>query len=157
MFHKLKFQISSNTPLSLIDLFWKFSGTDTRALVSIHALAAFKIYHGRSSQASKDALGEFLHNLIFQALTKENDEILIEFDRISNLVVQIIGDLLERNQNTLKVTEIINDNIKTELNKSNFVCDVPTETQIQTDMHKFIKKEKKSHRPHLLLMNLHYP
>ena len=98
-----------------------------------------------------------MHNLIFQALTKENDEILIEFDRISNLVVQIIGDLLERNQNTLKVTEIINDNIKTELNKSNFVCDVPTETQIQTDMHKFIKKEKKSHRPHLLLMNLHYP
>ena len=115
-------------------------------LVSIHALATLKIYHGRSSQASKDAR-EFLHSLTFQALTKENDKILIEFDRISNLVVQIIGDLLERNQNTLKVTEIINDNIKTELNKSNFVCDVPTETQIQTDMHKFIKKEKKATGP----------
>ena len=84
-----------------------------------------------------------MHNLIFQALTKENDEILIEFDRIANLVVQIIGDLLKRNKNTLKVTEIINDNIKTELNKSNFVFDVPTETQIQTYMHKFRKKEKK--------------
>ena len=54
---------------------------------------------------------------------------------------------MERNQNTLKVTEIINDNIKTELNKSNFVFDVPTETQIQTDMHKFIKKEKKPRAP----------
>ena len=30
---------------------------------------------------------------------------------------------MERNQNTLKVTETINDTIKTELNKSNFVFD----------------------------------
>ena len=50
-------------------------------------------------------------------------------------------------KNTLKVTETINDNIKTELKKSNFVFDVPTETQIQTDMDKFIKKEKKLPTP----------
>ena len=95
---------------------------------------ALNIYYVGSSQASKDAVSEFLHNLTFQALTKENGETLIKFDKIANLVVEIIGGFLERNQNTLKVTETINDDIKTELNKSNFVFDVPTETQIQTDM-----------------------
>ena len=116
-------------------------------LVSVHALVALNIYYGRSSQASKDALKEFFHNLTFQALTKENNEILIGFDKIANMVVEIIGGLLEWNQNTLKVTETINDNIKTELKKSNFVFDVPTEMQIQTDMDKFIKKEKKLPTP----------
>ena len=43
-----------------------------RALVSIHALAALNICYGERSHASKDALSEFLHNLTFQALTKEN-------------------------------------------------------------------------------------
>ena len=139
--------VKTNTPLSAIDLFQKFNGTDGRALVSVHALVALNIYYGRSSEASKDALKEFFHNLTFQALTKENNEILIGFDKIANMVVEIIGGLLEWNQNTLKVTETINDNIKTELKKSNFVFDVPTETQIQTDMDKFIKKEKKLPTP----------
>ena len=66
---------------------------------------------------------------------------------MANLVVEIIDGLLERNQNTLKVTETIKDNIKTELSKSNFVFNVPTETQIQTDMNQLIKKEKNPPTP----------
>ena len=37
----------------------------------------------------------------------------------------------------------MNDNIKKESNKTKFIFDVPTVTQIQTDMEKYIKKEKK--------------
>ena len=33
-------------------------------------------------------LSKFLHNLTFQALTKENDEILIEFDKIANVLLK---------------------------------------------------------------------
>ena len=37
----------------------------------------------------------------------------------------------------------MNDNIKKELNKTKFIFDVPSGTQIQADMEKYIKKEKK--------------
>ena len=57
-------------------------------LISIHALGVLNIFYGRSSQVSKDMLSKFLHNLTFQALTKENDEILIEFDKIANVLLK---------------------------------------------------------------------
>ena len=80
--------VKTNIPLSAIDLFREFNCTDARVLISIHALGVLNIFYGRSSQVSKDMLSKFLHNLTFQALTKENDEILIEFDKIANVLLK---------------------------------------------------------------------
>ena len=57
------------------DLYKKFAETDAKGLVSFHALAALNIYFGGSRIASKTAFGELLKNLIYQALSEENDDI----------------------------------------------------------------------------------
>ena len=45
-------------PLSPIDLYQKFKGTDAKRLVSIQALAALKIHLGSNNIISKNALTE---------------------------------------------------------------------------------------------------
>ena len=59
--------------MSSIDLYQKSKRTYAKRLVSIQALTAL---------ISKNALTEFLHNLTFQALSKENDDIYLSFDNI---------------------------------------------------------------------------
>ena len=80
--------VKTNILLSAIELFREFNCPDAGSLISIYALGDLNIYYGRSSQVSKDMLRKFLHNLTFQALTKENDEILIEFDKIANVLLK---------------------------------------------------------------------
>ena len=48
-----------------------------KRLVSIQALAALKIRLGSNNIISKNALTEVWHNLTFQALSKENDDIYL--------------------------------------------------------------------------------
>ena len=43
-------------PISPVDLYKKFAGTDAKALVSIHALAALNINFGRNKYTSHTAL-----------------------------------------------------------------------------------------------------
>ena len=61
--------------MSSIDLYQKSKRTYAKRLVSIQALAALNINLGGNKVISKNALTEFLHNLTFQALSKENDDI----------------------------------------------------------------------------------
>ena len=136
--------VNSNTTRSPRDLYENFEATDAKALVSIQALAALNIYYGGNRQISKDALSEFLHNLTFQAFSKKNDDILMQFDNIGNLVLEILQGLLNKDRETVEITKMMNDNIKKDLNKTKFIFDEPTETQMQIDMEKYIKKEKKN-------------
>ena len=50
-------------PISLVDLHKIFAGTDAKALVSIHALAALNIHFGGNKYISQGAPGEYLKNL----------------------------------------------------------------------------------------------
>ena len=147
--------VNSNTTLSARDLYENFKSTDAKALVSIQALAALNIHYGGNRQISKDALSEFLHNLTFQAFSKENDDILMQFDNIGNLVLETLQGFLNKDRETVQITKSMNDNIKKELNKTKFIFDVPTETQLQTDMENIFKKRKKTQR-HLLLIAIRY-
>ena len=56
-------------PISPLDLYNKFAGTDAKGLVSIHALAALNIHFGGNKYISQAAIGEYLQNLIYQALS----------------------------------------------------------------------------------------
>ena len=72
--------VRTQTALSPIDLYQKFKAADAKALVSIQALAALNIHLGGNRIVSKNTLTEFLHNLTFQALSKENDKVYLSFD-----------------------------------------------------------------------------
>ena len=84
--------LKTDMPISPVDLYNKFAGTDAKELVSIHALAALNIHFGRKKYISQAAIGEYLQDLTYQALTQENDEIFMLFNNIGLLV----NDLLEQ-------------------------------------------------------------
>ena len=59
---KLPFFLRTDVPISPVDLYKKFAGTDAKALVSIHALAALNIYFGGNKYISHRVLGEYFKN-----------------------------------------------------------------------------------------------
>ena len=99
-------------------------------------------------------MAEFLHNMSHQVLNKDNDLIFIQFDRTADLIDELIFMLLDRNTRNVNVTNVINDNIKNELNNYQFTFDVPTETKIQDEMDDILKT-KLSYQRLLLLIVLH--
>ena len=131
----------------------KISSTDARGR-AIQAIAALNRYFVGRLETSKQALAEFLHNMSHQVLNKDNDLIFIEFDRTADLINELIFMLLDRNTRNVNVTNIINDNIKNELNNYQFTFDVPTETKIQDEMDDILKI-KLSYQRLLLLIVLH--
>ena len=123
----------TQTPLSPIDLYKNFKATDAKALVSIQALTVLNIHYGGKRTVSKNALTEFLHNLTFEALSKENDEIYLSFDYIGDLVLDILEGLAKKDQQSVEVAKTLNENIKQELDKTKFQLELPPELQVQED------------------------
>ena len=56
---KLPFFLKTDIPISPVDLYKKFAGTDAEALISIHALAALKIYFGGNKYLSQPTKKSF--------------------------------------------------------------------------------------------------
>ena len=92
---------------------------------------------------------EFLHNLTFQALTKENDKVYLNFDNIGILILDILECLAKEDQESINVAKTLNKNIKQELDKTQFELELPTELQIQEDLEMHLKQEKKPPTPPL--------
>ena len=69
-------------PISLVDLYKTFAGTDAKALASIHALAALNIHFGGNKYISQGVLGEYLKNLTYQVLSQESDKVFLSFSEI---------------------------------------------------------------------------
>ena len=113
-----------------------------RGLVSIQALATLNIYLGGNAEISRQALTEFLHNMSHQALNKDNDNVFIQFDRTAELIIELISVLLDRNNKSLNIANIINNNINDETNNYRFTFDVRTEIEIQLDMEEILKNKK---------------
>ena len=125
-------------------MYEKFSSTDARGLVSIQALAALNIYYGGSTEISRKALSEFLHNMSHQTLNKDNYNAFVQFDRMAELINELIFMLLDRNKRSLNIANTTNNNINNEINDYQFTFDVPTETEIQKDIEDILKKKKKT-------------
>ena len=134
--------VQTETPLSPIDLHKKFKATD--ALASIQAIAVLNIHIGEDKDVSKNALREFLRNLTFQALSKENDDILLSFEHVGNLFLDILESLAKINQQLVDDAKILSENLKEELNKTEYELDLPPELQIQEDLAKYRKEGKKT-------------
>ena len=103
--------------LSLSNLYSKFSDTTANGLVSFHALCALNIYLGGSKDISKLAYGEFLKNLTYQALSKENVKIFLSFHQAISLAHSIINTLVditrEENKSISEISEQINEKLDT--------------------------------------------
>ena len=78
-----------------------------------------------------------------QALNKDNYNVFIQFDRTTELITELIFALLDRNNKSLNIASVINDNINSEINDYRFTFDIPTEIGIQNDM-EYILKDKKT-------------
>ena len=135
--------VKAERPLSPIDLYQKFKATDAKALASIQVIAALNIHLGGDRDISKKALTEFLRNLTFQALSKENDDILLSFEHVGNLFLDILESLAKINQQLVDDAKILSENLKEELNKTEYELDLPPELEIQEDLAKYRKERKK--------------
>ena len=92
-------------------------------------------------------MSEFLHNMSYQALNIENDEIFIKFNGIAQLINDINEILIERNNQSIQISDVMNTNILNEINNYKFIFDVPTEMEIRDNVDKMIKKEIKPPSP----------
>ena len=81
--------IDTNDVLSPRILYENYVGRDMRGLVSLQFLAAFNRFLGGESSLSRNAMGKFLHNLSWQALTNDNDSIQIKFEATTELIKNI--------------------------------------------------------------------
>ena len=133
--------IKNDKIISSNQLFEKLSSSDACGLVSIQGLAALNIYLGGNAEISRQALIEFLHNMPNQVLSKDNDNIFIQFDRIAELIIELIFVLLDRNNKSLNIINT-NNNISDEINDYRFTFDTPTEIEIQQDMEESLKNKK---------------
>ena len=88
-------------------------------------------------------MAEFLHNLTFQALSKENDDIFLSFDNTTLLVLDMLEHLEKLNLESINETKIMNKNIKEELDKTLFAPELTAELEIQEDLENVINNEKK--------------
>ena len=134
--------VKTQTPLSPIDLYQNFKATDTRALVSIQALATLNIQFGRDKIISRKALSEFLHNLSFQTLSKETDYFYLSFDFVSELIIDILKGLAKKKNESVAVAKSLGKNLQDELDQTDLELKIPPESQIQNDLEKYAKQGK---------------
>ena len=113
---EIPYFIKTGKIISTNQLFEKFSSSDAHRLMLIQALAAVNIYLGGNAEISRQALTEFLHNMSHQALNKDNNNIFIQFDRMAELIIELISLLLDRNNKSLNIANIISNDIKGEVN-----------------------------------------
>ena len=129
-YHKNPYLLKTETYLSPLNLYSKFSATTAKGLVSFHALCALIIYLVGSKDISKLAYGEFLKNLTYQDLSAENKEIFLSFYQAINLAHSIVNTLVditrEENRSISEFSEQINQKLDT-----NFEAVESAATEIQ--------------------------
>ena len=117
-------------PISPVDLYKRFAGTDAKALVSIHALAALNIYFGGNKHISHAALREYLKKLTYQVLSKKNDEIFMSFINIELLVNDLLEQFVIKENAEIEKCSVISKQIRNKLERD-FKDSLSPEMKIQ--------------------------
>ena len=138
--------IQTDEAISQNELFEKFRATDARRLVSIQDLAALSLFLGGDANfdVATEAMTKFLRNMSHQALNKENDEILLKFDRLSELKNELIDLCLDKSQASLDFVRNILDRVDQEINNYQFAFDISLAERIQDEVDKLISNDEKS-------------
>ena len=137
--------IQTDEAISPIELFEKFRATDARGLVSIQALAALSLFLGGDANVdvATEAMTEFLRNMSHQVLNRENDEISLEFDKLSELKNELIDLCLDKSQASLDFSWNILDRVDQEINNYQFAFDLSLAGRIQDEVDKLISSDEK--------------
>ena len=106
-------------PISPVDLYKKYAGTDAKALASVHALATLNIHFGGNKYISQTVIGEYLQNLTYQALSQENDKVFMSFDNIGLLVNDLLEQFVRKENNEIDKASVVSEKINNKL-KSKF-------------------------------------
>ena len=86
---------------------------------------------------------EFLRNVTFQALTNESDKVVIAFDKIGFLVIDLLEQFVKIEQELYKDSETLDKNLDKTINQTDFDIEVAPEVEITEDVLKFQSGEKK--------------
>ena len=91
---------------------------------------------------------DFLHNMSMQALNRENDNILLDFENVRDLVTSIIVLLKQQNKKSIQ----INDSNKVEVDKEissncQFTFYLDPMEEIKEDANNMIKKNERPEMP----------
>ena len=137
--------IQTDEAISPNELFEKFRATDARGLVSIQALAALSLFLGGDANVdvATKAMTEFLCNMSHQALNRENDKILLEFDKLSELKNELIDPCLDKSQASLDFSRNILDRFDQEINNYRFAFDLSLAERVQDEVDKLISSDEK--------------
>ena len=118
--------LNTETNLSPADLYSKFSATDVKDFASLHAFAALNIYFGGFKEISKTAYGEFMKNLTYQALSQENDNIFLSFEKSINLAYSIVNTFAETEniqfERASQISDQLSDKLDTEFEAVQFLA-----------------------------------
>ena len=106
-------------PISSVDLYKKFAGTDAKLLVSIHALAALNMHFGGNKYISQTAIGEYLQNLTYQVLSQESDKIFMSVDNIGLLVYDLLEQFVPKENNEINKASVMSEKVNNKI-KTNF-------------------------------------
>ena len=80
-------------------------------------------------------------------MSKENYDILLSFEHVGNLFLDIFESLAKIDQQLVNDSKILSENLKEELNKTEYELDLPPELEIQEDLAKYRKEGKKPPLP----------
>ena len=118
----LPYFLKTDMPISPVDLY--------KALVSVHALPALNIHFGRNKYTSQAALGEYLNNLAYQALSQENDKTFMSFSELGLLVNDLLEQFVLKENAQIVKSSAISEEIRKQL-KTDFKLNLSPELKIQ--------------------------
>ena len=104
--------LKSDIPISPIDLYKKFAGTDAKALVSVHGLAALNIHLGENKFTSENAMYEYLKKLTFQVLSQENDKVFMSFEDCGLLLNDVLESVIKKENKQIEKSSIIGTKLR---------------------------------------------
>ena len=133
--------IKSQEVISPNQLYEKCYGTDARGLVSDQMLARLNIFFGGDPEKSQKTMIEFLHNMSMQALSKSNIKILLEFDKIVDLITHLTGLLQQQNRLSIKINEENNNEAIESINNHRLYFELDPMEEIQESVDDMIKKD----------------
>ena len=81
--------IQADKEISPIHLHEHFRGGKFHALFCIQFLCTLKIHLQGDPELFRDTMNEFYHNISMQALSQLNSDMLLNFNKISDLVINI--------------------------------------------------------------------
>ena len=112
---EMPYYLKTAMPLSPMKLHTSFRGTDAGGLAFLHALAALNINFSGSQDVSKIALGKYLKNLTYQALSNENDNIYLSFTYGVSLIYSLLEAFKTKQIQEIEKSKEVSEKIKDKL------------------------------------------